>query len=133
MPRPGTRAVVVAVVGLVLATLVAVAALVLVVGVPFGPGRSDLARAVAGAPAGTERASWTDWDGVRAELGSDVDARSGADELRTFLDEAYEADLSSRSALLQSAPALQTSFGFSPASAGPWSCSTWTPSRARTY
>ena len=117
MPRPGTRAVVVAVVGLVLAALVAVAALVLVVGVPFGPGRSDLARAVAGAPAGTERASWTDWDGVRAELGSDVDARSGADELRTFLDEAYEADLSSRSALLQSAPALQTSFGFSPASA----------------
>ena len=69
------------------------------------------------APAGTERVSWTDWDGVRAELGSDVDARSGAGELRTFLDDAYDADLSSRSALLQSAPALQTSFGFSPASA----------------
>jgi len=102
VPRPGTRAVVV-VVGLVLATLVAVAAIVLVVGVPFGPGRSDLERAVAGAPAGTERASWTDWDGVRAELGSDVDARSGADELRTFLDQAYDADLSSRSAVLQSA------------------------------
>ena len=65
MPRPGTRAVVV-VVGLLLATLVAVTAIVLVVGVPFGPGRSDLERAVAGAPAGTERASWTDWDGVRA-------------------------------------------------------------------
>jgi hypothetical protein len=116
VPRPGTRALVV-VAGLVLATLVAVAAYVLVVGVPFGPGGSELARAVAGAPVGTERASWTDWDGVRSALDSDVDAQSGTDELGTFLDEAYEADLSSRSALLQSAPTLQTSFGFSPASA----------------
>ena len=79
--------------------------------------QSELSRAVASAPAGTERLSWTDWAGVRRELGSDVDARSTADELRTFLDDAYDADLSSRSALLQSAPALQASFGFSPASA----------------
>ena len=82
-----------------------------------GRTRASFSRAVASTPAGSERLSWTDWAGVRRELGSDVDARSTADELRTFLDDAYDADLSSRSALLQSAPALQTTFGFSPASA----------------
>ena len=68
-------------------------------------------------PAGTERVSWTDWAGVRRELGSAVDARSSVDQLRAFLDDGYEADLTSRSALLQSAPVLQARFGFSPASA----------------
>ena len=79
--------------------------------------QSEFSRAVASAPAGSERLSWTDWAGVRRELESDLDARSTADELRTFLDDGYDADLSSRSALLQSAPTLQTRFGFSPASA----------------
>jgi hypothetical protein len=79
--------------------------------------QSDFARAVAGAPAGSERLSWTDWAGVRRKLGSDVDVRSNANQLRAFLDDAYDADLSARSALLQSAPELQTRFGFSPASA----------------
>ena len=43
--------------------------------------QSEFSRAVASAPAGSERLSWTDWAGVRRELGSDVDARSTADEL----------------------------------------------------
>lgn len=77
---------------------------------------SDFARAVAGAPQGAERLSWTDWDGVRRELGSTVDARSDPAELAAFLDHGYDADLTSRSALLQSAPRLQEAFGFSPAS-----------------
>jgi hypothetical protein len=83
----------------------------------FGIGLSDFAKAVAAAPADAERLSWTDWDGVRRELGSDVGARSDPDEVRQFLDDAFDRDLTSRSALVQSAPVLQTDFGFSPASA----------------
>ena len=75
------------------------------------------ARAVAAAPAGTERVSWTDWAGVRREVGADVDARSSAREVRDFLDRGFEDDLTSTSALVQSASVLQDSFGFSPASA----------------
>ncbi len=116
MPTPGTRAIAL-IVGLVVAALVAVVVFVVVVGVRFGPGRGELAQAVARTPAGTERISWTDWHGIRRAVGSDVDARSTANDLRAFLDEAYDADLTSRSALLQSASALQTRFGFSPASA----------------
>ncbi len=71
--------------------------------------------AVASAPAGAERLSWTDWAGVRRELGSDVDVRSSPGELQSFLDEAFDADLASRSALLESAVGLHESFGISPA------------------
>ena len=78
--------------------------------------QTELQRAVALAPAATERMTWTDWAGVRATLGSDVDASSGSDEVAAFLDEAYEADLSPMSSLLESADALQESYGFSPAS-----------------
>lgn len=75
------------------------------------------ARAVAATPAGTERVSWTDWAGVRREVGADVDGRSSAREVRAFLDRGFEDDLTSTSALVQSASVLQDSFGFSPASA----------------
>lgn len=77
---------------------------------------SELQRAVALAPASTERMTWTDWEGVRSTLGSDVDAGSGTEELTGFLDEAFEADLSPMSALVESAEAMQDSYGFSPAS-----------------
>lgn len=69
--------------------------------------RTDLERATAFAPADAERLSWTDWAGVRAELGS-----SGLDEL---LDDGYDADLTSTSALVGSGPELEDLFGFSPA------------------
>ncbi|WP_426245908.1 hypothetical protein [Nocardioides sp. LHG3406-4] len=72
--------------------------------------------AVALAPAGSQRISWTDWSGVRRELGADVSARSSTDELTTFMDEAFERDLSAASALGESAVALQARFGLSPAS-----------------
>jgi hypothetical protein len=97
--------------------LLAAAVLVLVVGVGrWWVGGSDFADAVSAAPAGTERISWTDWDGVRRELGSDLDDRSSAGAVEDFLDEAFDGDLTSRSALVQSAPVLQSDFGFSPAS-----------------
>jgi hypothetical protein len=46
-----------------------------------------------------------------------VDAGSSASEVRDFLDQGYDADLTSTSALVQSASVLQDSFGFGPASA----------------
>ena len=73
-------------------------------------------KAVALAPVGTQRISWSDWQGVRRELGSEVSATSSAAELTTFMDDAFERDLSSTSALGQSAVALQARFGISPAS-----------------
>ncbi len=77
---------------------------------------TELQRAVAMAPASTERITWTDWEGVRSTLGSDVDAGSDTEALTGFLDEAFEADLSPMSALVESAEAMQESYGFSPAS-----------------
>jgi hypothetical protein len=68
------------------------------------------------APAGTQRESWTDWAAVRAHEHATLSDRSSAGELRRFLDAAYDDDLSSASALVTSAPALQERFGFSPAS-----------------
>jgi hypothetical protein len=101
------------VIGLVVGAVVLAA-----VGLGVWLGRSDdsaLSRAVRSAPAGAERLSWTDWAGVRRELASQVDAGSSVDDLGAFLDEAFDADLSSRSALLESAPALHQHFGWSPA------------------
>lgn len=78
--------------------------------------RPDLARAVALAPAGTERLSWTDWAAVRREVGADLGASPTPAELDAFLDEAFEQDLSGTSALVASSPTLQEQYGFSPAS-----------------
>ena len=78
--------------------------------------QTELQRAVSLAPAPTQRMTWTDWAGVREELGSDVDASSGSQEVADFLDEAYEADLSPMSSLLESTDTMQESYGFSPAS-----------------
>lgn len=78
--------------------------------------RSDLQRAMALAPADGERFSWTDWAGVRTELGAEVGAESPTDEVGAFLDEAFDADLSASSALVDSTTTLQSRYGFSPAS-----------------
>lgn len=66
-------------------------------------------------PAATSRASWTDWDAVRRELGADVGAGSSAEEVDAFLSEAFSRDLSSMSALGTSAGVMQDQLGFSPA------------------
>ena len=80
--------------------------------------RTSFAWAVDHAPAGAQRLSWTDWAAVRAhEHATGLSQRSSAAALRTFLDRAYDDDLSSTSALVTSAPVLQERFGFSPASA----------------
>ena len=76
---------------------------------------SDLERALAAAPSGSERFSWTDWAGVRRELGADLDASSSVRELADMLSAGFDADLTSTSSMVESADALQAKFGFSPA------------------
>jgi hypothetical protein len=71
--------------------------------------------AVALAPEGTDRVSWTDWAAVRRELGADLDADSSGEDVQAFLDEAFTRDLSSSSALGSSAAVLQEELGVSPA------------------
>jgi len=69
--------------------------------------RSALVTAVALVPADTQRYAWTDWAAVRRTL-----AEPGLDRL---LSKGYDADLTSASAMLSSAAALQDALGFSPA------------------
>ena len=70
--------------------------------------RSALVQAMALAPADTQRYLWTDWTAVRAAVAES--------DLTELLEAAYVADLSSASALVDSADALEDSLGFSPAS-----------------
>ena len=77
---------------------------------------TDLQRAFGYAPPDAERLSWTDWASVRQELGADVTAASDTVALERFLDKGFDTDLTSTSALLQSASALHEQYGFSPAS-----------------
>jgi hypothetical protein len=77
--------------------------------------RTDLERALAYAPPQTARFSWTDWAGVRRELGAHLDGRSPAGDVERFLSDGYDADLTSGSAMVDSATVLQQAFGFSPA------------------
>jgi hypothetical protein len=76
---------------------------------------TDLERAVSWAPAASERLTWTDWSGIRNELGVDLDAGSSVAGVQAFLDEGYERDLTSTSALLSSAAVMQQEYGVSPA------------------
>ena len=78
--------------------------------------RTSFAWAVGHAPAGTQRASWTDWAAVRAHEGEHLSTSSSTGDLRRFLRKAFDDDLSSASALNGSASVLQQRFGFSPAS-----------------
>ena len=68
------------------------------------------------APADAQRLSWTDWSAIRHRVGAHLDADSSRSEVKSFLDDAFDDDLSSASALVESAPVLQADFGFSPAS-----------------
>ena len=101
-----------AVVALVVVLVLAVAGLV---GWRLVTPETAMARALSMAPADTSRVSWTDWAGVRRELGADLDANSSADQVDAFLADAFGRDLSSMSALSTSAGVMQEELGFSPA------------------
>lgn len=77
--------------------------------------RTELERALAWTPASTERFAWTDWAGVREELGSDVDEDSDGLEVAELLNEGYDADLTSTTAMSESVELLVDRFGISPA------------------
>ncbi|WP_372728137.1 hypothetical protein [Nocardioides sp.] len=77
--------------------------------------RSDFQRAADLVPADSERLSWTDWGSVRDQLDVRLDADSSVNEVSDFLAQGYDADLTSTSALVESAPVMQARFGFSPA------------------
>ncbi len=98
-------------------TVLAVVALVGVVGsrVIAGGDGSDLEIALSRAPVEGERFSFTDWAGVRAEMGVDLDAPT-SDDVTDFLNAGFDADLTSNTALVESAAQLQREYGFSPAS-----------------
>ena len=77
--------------------------------------RSDLERAMAMAPADSQRLCWTDWAGVREELDLSLSADSPTAEVTELIDRGFEADLTSTSALAESAALMHGPFGFSPA------------------
>lgn len=101
---------------LVVAVAVLAAAAVVVVWRLRGDDPSRFSAAVALAPKTTERFSWTDWTGVRDELGLDLSVDSSPDEVTELFDRAYDHDLVQMTALDTSGPAIQRSLGFSPAS-----------------
>ena len=102
--------------------LLAVAALVLVfvaaAGAWFGWNlvqRSDLERAVESLPASTMRATWTDWSAVRRVADGDgLGQSSTTRDVSGFVERAYELDLTSTSAVVDSTYVLNRRFGFSP-------------------
>ena len=108
MPKRLTTEVVVALVAVLVLTLVIVGTLWW----RSGSG-TDFQRAAALAPADTERLSWTDWRAVRAELDAELTADSSANDVRAFLDRGFDADLTSTSALVESAPVMQLRYGYS--------------------
>ena len=77
--------------------------------------RTELVKALAWTPTSSERFSWTDWAAVRDELDTKVDADSTGLEVLDFLNEGYDADLTSTTAMAESAEVLQDRFGISPA------------------
>lgn len=76
---------------------------------------TDLQRAISLAPTDAQRFSWTDWAGVRIDLDLELSSTSGPGAVKRLLDGGFDADLTSTSALVQSAVVLQQRFGFSPA------------------
>ncbi|KAA1427513.1 hypothetical protein [Nocardioides antri] len=74
-----------------------------------------LATAVAMAPGDAARLGWTDWSRVREELDRDLSETSPTTDVEDFLTAGFDADLTSVSALVASAPFLHERYGFSPA------------------
>lgn len=103
--------------GIVIALAVVVTAGVVVVRTLIDDegGGTRLEQALRLSPPDTQRLSWTDWTGVRREVGLDLTATSPAAAVEDLLDRGFETDLSASSALGSSAVVMQERLGFSPA------------------
>lgn len=76
---------------------------------------TDYERAVGYLPPDTLRVTYTDWAAVRSAAGGEnLDAGSPQRQVDAFLDRAFEQDLTSTSALAESAAALADRYGVSP-------------------
>jgi hypothetical protein len=77
--------------------------------------RSDFERAVRDLPASTLRTTYTDWAGIRRQVGGEqLGVTSSRGKVDAFLNRAYDRDLTSGSAIDESTYALQKRFAFSP-------------------
>ncbi len=79
--------------------------------------RTDFQIALGSVPANSLRVSYTDWAVVRHRLGLDLGAEPSPGQVDKLMSRAYDLDLSAASSLSNSAPALQSKYGFSPANA----------------
>lgn len=116
MMRIAGRRGVVAVSAVVVLVLVAGALATRAVGWWGGTDRTAFQEAVRLAPPTTVRFSWTDWSAAKAETRAKVGPESSTEDVQDFLSRAYERDLTSRSALVDTVPVLNEQFGWSPAS-----------------
>ena len=79
--------------------------------------RSNLEQAVRLVPASSLRVGFTDWEAVRRALKADLGDTPDKEAVEEFIAKAYEADFSAASSVDASAAALQSKYGFSPATA----------------
>ena len=79
--------------------------------------RTDLEQALDAVPASSLRVSYTDWTAVRSRLRAELGDTPGTEAVEKLIQQAYDSDYGSASSIVDSAPALQQNFGFSPATA----------------
>ena len=79
--------------------------------------RTDLEEALEVVPASSLRVSFTDWTTVRSRLHTDLGDTPGTEAVEKLIQKAFDSDYGSASSIVDSAPALQENYGFSPATA----------------
>ncbi len=105
-------------VAVVFTTLVLVAGLLVVGTVVWKRAhRSNLDEALSLVPASSLRVGFTDWGVVRRRLDAHLGAAPDTDAVEGLMRRAYDGDWSAASSIDASAAALQSTFGFSPATA----------------
>jgi hypothetical protein len=79
--------------------------------------RTDLEEALGVVPASSLRVGFTDWGVVRRALHADLGDTPDRDAVEKFMQAAYDSDFAAASSIDEAAAALQSKFGFSPATA----------------
>lgn len=81
----------------------------------LGDGRTSFSEALDVVPLESRRLSFTDWSQVRGALGERLGEDPAPAAIEAMITKAYDTDLSASSSIEDSSVALQTYFGFSPA------------------